>query len=127
MLRESDLAQVRDWCERVIPADAGTRARVECEDSEDCVTLVERRAPWTGVQGGAWSRREIARLRYSQHSGTWTVEWDDGSRWRAYTRRPPSSLVIELLREIERDRCGVFWSSPPGSGGEERRRDVALA
>ena len=117
------LERVRRWCDDRIPEAARERVRLILEDG----AIVELRAPMIREAHDRWLRREVARLRWSGASETWSLEWHDGMRWRRYSKLLPARDVEPLLREIARDSCGLFW--PRGrssSGGEERSADVAL-
>lgn len=95
-----------------IPAGSRQFWRIEAEVDGDAgdVTVVERRAPWDAeLVGSEWTRKPIARLRYSAER-RWSLYWaDPSSRFRPYDRVSPSAGLTDLLDEIETDSLTVFW------------------
>jgi hypothetical protein len=114
---------LRKWCEQ--QTLQGSRITLEVEVTSTGAVVVERRRPLIGALSREPLRREVARLRLSTQDG-WTLEWHDGRHWRRYSRLAPSERLADVLAELERDPCGVFWRLGGDSGGEERRRDVAF-
>lgn len=123
-MMQPPLDLLEEWCEqRTAP---GSRARLEVETSPSGAVIMERRLPLIGALARGPLRRELARLRFSAQSG-WSLEWRDGRHWRRYSRLAPTFELSDVLAEIDRDPCGLFWRSSGNSGGEERSRDIALA
>lgn len=109
-LPELDVARVRRWCERRVPERALHQVRVECEPAPRHLTIVERRAPWSPEAGPEWTSLPIARLRYTQATGEWTLYWRDRNlRFHRYDQLPPSEDLSSLLAEIDRDPAAIFW------------------
>lgn len=114
-ISELDLVRIRRYVDARnsrIPASSRQFWRIEAEVDGDAgdVTLVDRRAPWdVELVGPEWTRRPIARIRYSAE-GHWTLYWvDPASRFRLYDRASPSAALADLLEEIEADSLTVFW------------------
>ena len=60
--------------------------------------------------GPQWSSVPIARLRHTAASKSWTLYWRDRNlRFHIYDLATPSSMVGDLLAEIDRDSTGIFW------------------
>ena len=77
------------------------------------MTIVERRAPWREDFGPEWTRSPIARLRYVQRTGVWTLYWRDRNAcWHRYDRVGPSARIEVLLDELDADPTGIFWGEP---------------
>jgi len=109
---ETDLARIRRWVqgrnERM--GAAADQVRLEVETDPKRVTIVERRAPWSGSAGSAWTRSEIAGLRFTKADGTWTLLWPDrNGRFHAHDEIEPTPRVEVLLAEIDDDPDGIFW------------------
>ena len=110
LLPELDVARARRYCEQKVPAHARHQVRVEVEVEPRALTIVERRAPWREDLGPEWSRSPIARLRYVQRTGVWTLHWRDrNARWHRYDRVGPSARIDVLLDELDRDPTRIFW------------------
>src|SRR5438309_1940322 len=72
--------------------------------------IVERRPPWRPDASPEWTTLPVARLRYSAVERTWTLYARDRHlRFHRCDRLPPSAMIDDLLREIERDPTGIFW------------------
>ena len=72
--------------------------------------VVECRAPWREDYGPEWTRRGIARLRYTAKHQHWTLYWSDrNQRWHKYDLIAPTSDVLVLLDELDRDPTCIFW------------------
>jgi hypothetical protein len=121
-LPDLDLARIRRFVDARngrIAASSRQFIRVEVEvdgdaakgDGEADVTIVERRAPWdVDLAGPEWTRKPIARLRYTVDLHTWALFWvDPSSRFRPYDQLPESAGLADLLDEIDHDRLTVFW------------------
>ena len=83
--------------------------RVEVEEDDRAVTIVERRAPWSDDVGAAWTRVPVARLRYTKIRSQWTLYWCDRNGQFHEHDTAPTTHVEELLAEIDRDPTGIFW------------------
>ncbi len=110
MLPGLDVAALRHFCEQHVPPHALHEVRTELEISRGAATIVEARAPWREGIGAEWSRRGVARLRYTTKSGLWTLYWSDrNERWQRYDVLQPTPRVLALLDEVDRDPTGIFW------------------
>jgi hypothetical protein len=104
------VAAVRHYCEQRIPPHALDQVRVEAVVDRGAVTIVERRPPWREDFGPEWTEQGIARLRWTGTCGEWTLYWRDrNARWHRYDLIDPSSDVMTLLDEIDRDPTCIFW------------------
>lgn len=109
-LPEHDVKRLRDYCQTKIPEHALDQVRIELELSPGAATIVEVRAPWREDYGPKWTRSPIARLRYTQRTGTWTLyARDRHQRFHRYPFVEPSADVTALIAEIDRDPTCIFW------------------
>ncbi|WP_433358519.1 DUF3024 domain-containing protein [Micromonospora saelicesensis] len=84
--------------------------RIECEEAVRHLTIVECRAPWRADLGSEGSRLPVARLRFTRTTGIWTLYYRDRSlRFHRYDLIPPTTNVVELLDELDRDPTAIFW------------------
>ncbi len=105
-----DVAAVRAYCDRRVPARFLDQIRVEAVVDGNAVTIVERRPPWREDFGPDWTTGPVARMRYTQKTGTWALFWRDrNQRWHRYTRIGSSAQITVLLDEIEADPTCIFW------------------
>ena len=57
-----------------------------------------------------WTRRPVARLRYTKVRDEWSLYWfDRNSKAHLYDFVEPSRSVRHLLAEIDRDPTFIFW------------------
>jgi hypothetical protein len=105
---ELDLARIRAYCDRRVPARARNEARVEASVRGKSVTIFDCRPPWHPSLT-EWSRVPIAQLRYVPDAEHWTLYWADrNSRWHRYDLVDPGP-VSTLLAEIDEDPTSIFW------------------
>jgi hypothetical protein len=71
------IARARRWCEQRVPDDARDPVRVECDIGPRHLTILKCRPPWCPGTGSGGTRFPIARPRYTQAIGTWTLYWPD--------------------------------------------------
>lgn len=108
----TDVARVRRWVarhnERI--GEHIDEMRVEMDVEPRSVTIFNCRPPWREDFGPEWTRQEVARLRYTQSSGTWTLYWPDRhGRFHCYQHVDPTQSVERLLDEIDADPTCIFW------------------
>lgn len=105
-----DVAAIRHYCDRRVPPHALDRVRVEADVTDRTVTVIECRAPWREDFGPDWTRRGIARFRYTARHGHWTLYWSDrNQRWHKYELVARMPDVLALLDELDRDPTSIFW------------------
>ncbi len=110
MLPSLDVAAIRHYCEQRVPPHALDQVRIELDVTDRAVTVVECRAPWREDYGPEWTRRGIARLRYTAKHKHWTLYWSDrNQRWHKYDLIAPTPDVLALLDELDRDPTCIFW------------------
>jgi Protein of unknown function (DUF3024) len=109
-LPELDVARVRRWCRRRVPEHIRNQVRVECDTGPRQLTIVECRPLWREAIDPEWTRLPVARLRYTQTTGTWTPYWRDRNlSFHRYDQIEPSPDIGNLLDEIDRDPTAIFW------------------
>ncbi|WP_026360491.1 DUF3024 domain-containing protein [Amycolatopsis nigrescens] len=101
--------QIERWCAGRVPARLRDEIRVECRRRGGSVTILERRAQWSGDVGSEWIEQRVAQLRYDAN-GRWSVYWADrNGRWLSHPGFPEADTPVPLLAEIDRNPDGVFW------------------
>lgn len=112
-LPETDVARVRRWIDArndPLPERAVGKIRYESDVDPRAVTILECRPPWREDFGPEWTRREIARLRYTMARKEWALYWSDrNEKFRAYDLVDPTPNVEILLAEIDSDPTCIFW------------------
>ena len=106
---ETDLAQIRRWCDRQsakLPADKLRIAHVMHERSVD---IGEERPPRDGAADDPWTFMAVARLTYVKARKGWALGVADSrGNFHRYTRMPTGTLAT-LLDEIDADPMCAFW------------------
>ncbi len=97
-----EIARVQRWCRARVPERVRDQVRVEAQVSDRHVTIVECRPPWREDLGPEWTQSPIARLRFTQSTGTWSLFWRDrNGKFHAYDRVPPTPRMEELSTVLE--------------------------
>jgi hypothetical protein len=105
-----DLARIRRWSERKLPDSVRDQIRIEVDEGPGYVTVFECRPPWHPDVGPDWTRLPVARLRRNSKTGFWTLYYPYRNRgFRRYEYLEPSTLVDDLLVEIDEDPTCIFW------------------
>lgn len=79
----ADLLAVGRWCQAGRGSTRGGGRRLECAMTDRSVTIFEVLPPREGCPGrGSWRRDAIARLRFADESGTWSLHWPSGRQFR---------------------------------------------
>ncbi|HLE38210.1 MAG TPA: DUF3024 domain-containing protein [Acidimicrobiia bacterium] len=112
-LPEDDVARVRRWVaarNAALPEPTIGKIRYELEEALRHLTISECRPPWRPEYGPDWTRRGVARLRYTATRGEWSLYSPDSrSRFHEYGATAPTGMVGRLLVEIDRDPTAIFW------------------
>jgi hypothetical protein len=113
VIPEVDLARIQRWVD-ARNANLSRRAqgliRYDLDVTDRTVTFLECRPPWRPDFGPEWTRHPVARLRYTKTRGEWSLYWCDRNlKFHEYDLVPPTSLVDELMAEIDRDPTSIFW------------------
>jgi Protein of unknown function (DUF3024) len=86
--------------------------RVEVDVADRHLTIVECRPPWRADFGPEWTRRPVARMRYTKSARVRSLYWRDrNQRFHEYEFVAPSASVEDLLAELDRDPTAIFWGS----------------
>jgi hypothetical protein len=93
-----------------VPAEVQDQVRLEVETAGNAITIWECRPPWRPEYGPEWTRKGIARFRYSPSAKSWTVYWMRSDlKFHRYTLVDPQSGIGPLLDEVARDPHACFW------------------
>ena len=110
MLPGPDVAAIRRYCEQRVPPRVRDEVRLEADVDARAVTVMECFPPWREGDGSEWTRRGVARFRYTAKHEHWTLYWSDSNqRWHKYDFATPTSDVLALLDELDRDPTCIFW------------------
>lgn len=105
-------SQRSTWCvsplgDARIPKQLWDQLKVEADVEPRHVTIVEVRLPWDGH--GEHTRFPIARLRYTQTTGLWSLYWRDRNlTFHAYDIEP-TPTVQTLLDHIAESADPIFF------------------
>ncbi len=105
-----DVVRVQRWCRGRVPEHVRDQVRVEVDVADRHLTIVECRPPWRADFGPEWTRRPIARMRYTKSARVWSLFWPDrNQRFHAYDLAAPTASLDDLLAEVDRDPTAIFW------------------
>lgn len=104
---------IRRWIDGrndALPEEARGEVRFEIDVTDESITILECRPPWTDDMGPEWTRHPAARLRYSMARKEWSLYWGDRNlRFHEYDLVRPTRHVERLLAEIDSDPTAIFW------------------
>lgn len=110
MIPETDVADVQKWARGRTPTEFRDQMRVEVDVTPRGLTILECRPPWSGDYGPEWTRSPIARMAYAANRNEWTLYWADrNSNFHRYDCLESTSIVSDLLAEIDHDPTCIFW------------------
>ena len=93
-----------------VPTEVQDQVRLEVETAGNSITIWECRPPWRPEYGPEWTRKGIARFRYSPNEKSWTVYWMRSDlKFHRYTLVDPQAGIGPLLDEVARDPHACFW------------------
>ena len=82
---------------------------MEVEVDSLSITLLERRVPWR-EDDTEWSRRPVARFRYTKRRGEWTLYCYRGNgKQERYQFAAATPHIEDLLDVVDRDDTAIFW------------------
>jgi hypothetical protein len=100
---------LQEFCDRHSSAEGGDAPRYVYELEANAVVLLEQRPSF--MSRDQWSSKAIARFRYSQARGTWSLYWRDATdRWNRVSNVEAAKDIRVLLKVVVDDPLGVFWS-----------------
>lgn len=105
---EFDLFKINKYCTGRVPERYLDQMRIESSVRGNSVTIVECRAPWHESLS-AWSRHNVAQLRFNPDTGNWSLYWRDrNGRWYLYDL-VESGTVDQMLAAMDEDTTAIFW------------------
>jgi len=110
LVPESDLAQIKKFCEKRVPPEMRDQVRVEHRGRGRTVTILEYRPPWNPALGSEWTDTPQARMStYDDQTNGWTLCWfDRNSRAHVYDLLEPGQPIERLLAEQDDDPTSIF-------------------
>ena len=109
MVPEIDVERVRRWAAVRVPVAVQEELRLDVETESLSITIVERHAPWLAGDT-EWTRRPVARFRYTKSRNEWTLYCYRGTGNRErYPFAAATPHIENLLEVVERDETNIFW------------------
>jgi hypothetical protein len=97
-----------DFCSRHSSDVVADQLRYSFQFDANAVLLQAQRPGFMNPE--TWSTVPVAKLRYSEARGTWSLYWvDTNGRWHRLSNVPMAADIRTLLQAIEADDAGVFW------------------
>jgi hypothetical protein len=88
---------------------AGDKQRYTFAFETNAVVLVEQRPGF--LNANDWTSKPIAKFRYSEARGNWTLYWAESSgKWHRVSNVEAEKDIRALLDVVVKDPLGVFWS-----------------
>ena len=106
---ELAVAKIERFCRERTPAELGDEMRLEVEVRGNSVTILDCRPTFLG-EPGEWTRMKIAQLRFNPAQASWDLYWADrNSRWHRYDDLDATTVLDEVLAEIDEDPTCIFF------------------
>jgi len=107
---DTDLQRIRRWAAAKTPPEFLDRMRLQVDADATSATSYDCRPPRRPDGDPPWTRQELARLRWTDKDGTWTLYCADRhGKWHLYDQVPPSARIDTHLTEIDNDPTAIFW------------------
>jgi len=96
------------YCDQRVPEFAKDQVQLTYKIKGNDVTLYEKRRAY--FDPDKWSKMPIVQFRYNTNSAKWSLYWADrNSKWHLYLELPPNTDFDVLLKELDKDRTGIFY------------------
>jgi hypothetical protein len=106
----------RRYCGPVCPPSATNQVRLSYRIAGDDVWICELRPLFRTLGMHAQRAVPLAQLRFDAATRQWTLRHATAEgRSRPYPGAPRSRDFLALLREFDRDPCGLFWQRVNGA------------
>lgn len=102
-------AKLTAYCTQKFPPELSDKVKLELETEGDAIILIEARPHFRNHE--IWTRLPVARFRYNQGSGTWSLDsphLGNADAWRSYPAKPERDLG-QLIKLLDADNTGAFW------------------
>lgn len=104
-----DVERARRWAAVRVPVHLQDELRVEVDVDRLSITVLECRAPWADWMT-EWTRRPVARFRYTKSHNEWTLYCYRGSgKVERFPLAEPTPHIETLLEIVDDDPTGIFW------------------
>lgn len=108
LVRKTAEKLLHDYCQAKMISCAHGEARLRFLLEEDGAVLFQEQC---ACRGEASVARPVARFRYSPDLAQWTLHYPGPERrWLFYLNAGPSLDLGKLLRHLESDPLGIFWT-----------------
>ncbi|MDX2343590.1 MAG: DUF3024 domain-containing protein [Acidimicrobiia bacterium] len=109
MVPEIDVERVRRWAAVRVPVKVQDELRLAVDVDRLSITVMECRAPWTDSMTD-WTRRPVARFRYTQVRGEWTLYcYRSSGDFERFVFADPTPKIEDLLDVVDDDPTCIFW------------------
>lgn len=97
-----------EFCERHNRPELKDQLSLEYEVEGHNVTLFERRPRWDGAPGH--TDHPVAKFKFVRTAAEWRLFWQRADlKWHAYTPRPSSRDLSDLVDEVDQDPHACFF------------------
>ena len=107
-VRSAAEAALAEFCRSHSSEAVADQLRYEYSLSANSALLIEQRPSF--LNAAEWTSRPVAKFRYSEAKGVWTLYWSDrNDKWHRVSSAPAAPKIEALLAQIIADPSGVFW------------------
>lgn len=108
-VRASVESALSAFCQEHSSAAGGDQLRYTYEFEPSSVLLIQQRPSF--MKPDEWTSRPIAKFRYAEARGVWSLYWIDANdRWHRVSNIPTEKDINALVKVVLSDPLGVFWS-----------------
>lgn len=106
--RQGVEAALVKFCDQIVPQRDRATRRLEHRWQGNSILLLEKRVHLD--KPGLWGECPIAKFRYDECKGDWTLHWlGQEQQWHHYAEIPRVKNIARLLSEVAQDPSGAFW------------------
>lgn len=107
---QGDLEAIRSYADGLVPPRMQERVRIKVTRRGNTVTIWESQPLDPGDVSSEWFDVGVARMKYDESSGGWTLHWfDRNTKAHRYELLEANQPVRRVLQEIEDNATGIFW------------------
>jgi hypothetical protein len=109
-------AYLGNYCRRICPQSFERQIELGYRIEGPVITLFEVRPARGTTSRIIASEHDLARFCYDTKANSWSLRRFDRARgWHRYRRMPVTRDFLQLLREVDADPLGVFFSRVNGA------------
>jgi hypothetical protein len=101
--------KMNSYCKNKIPQELQNQIKLSYKIWGNNITLIESRPFWE--DSTEWIDMKVAQIRFDNQNKTFSLYYrDSNEKWHPYDELLISQNIEDILKEINNDPTGIFWS-----------------